>query len=48
MRRSTGTEEFVRLIEGRAIARNFAADRAMTKGYALARRARGALRGHWI
>ncbi|MFC7795879.1 polysaccharide deacetylase family protein [Streptomyces cinereoruber] len=48
VRRSTGTEEFVRLIEGRAIARNFAADRAMTKGYALARRARGALRGHWI
>ncbi len=48
VRRSTGIEEFVRLIEGRAIARNFAADRAMTKGYALARRARGALRGHWI
>ncbi len=48
VRRSTTTEEFVRLVEGRGVGRNFAADRAMTKGYALARRARGALRGHWI
>ncbi|MER8034244.1 polysaccharide deacetylase family protein [Streptomyces hydrogenans] len=48
VRRSTTTEEFVRLVEGRGVGRNFAADRALTKGYALARRARGALRGHWI
>ncbi len=45
VRRSTGTEEFARLVEGRVIARNFAADRAVTKRYALAR---GALRGRWI
>ncbi|MGW0121938.1 polysaccharide deacetylase family protein [Streptomyces sp. NPDC003327] len=48
VRRSTDIEEFTRLVEGRAIGRNFAADRAMTKGYALVRRARGAVRGHWI
>ena len=40
VRRGTGVQEFERLIEGRAIARNFARDRALTKGYALARRAR--------
>jgi peptidoglycan/xylan/chitin deacetylase (PgdA/CDA1 family) len=40
VRRSTGAEEFRRLIEGRAIARNFARDRAFTKGYAMVRRAR--------
>jgi peptidoglycan/xylan/chitin deacetylase (PgdA/CDA1 family) len=40
VRRSTGVEEFERLVEGRAIARNFARDRALTKGYALVRRAR--------
>jgi peptidoglycan/xylan/chitin deacetylase (PgdA/CDA1 family) len=40
VRRSTGVEEFGRLVEGRAIARNFAGDRALTKGYALVRRAR--------
>ena len=40
VRRSTGIEEFERLVEGRAIARNFARDRALTKGYALVRRAR--------
>jgi peptidoglycan/xylan/chitin deacetylase (PgdA/CDA1 family) len=40
VRRSTGTEEFERLVEGRAIVRNFAEDRALTKGYALVRRAR--------
>jgi peptidoglycan/xylan/chitin deacetylase (PgdA/CDA1 family) len=40
VRRSTGIEEFERLVEGRAIARNFAGDRALTKGYALVRRAR--------
>ncbi len=48
VRRSTTIEEFSRLVEGRAIGRNFAADRVLTKGYALARRARGAVRGHWI
>ncbi|MGW0828072.1 polysaccharide deacetylase family protein [Streptomyces sp. NPDC002845] len=40
VRRSTGIEEFERLVEGRAIARNFAGDRALTKGYAMVRRAR--------
>ncbi|WP_171060116.1 polysaccharide deacetylase family protein [Streptomyces montanus] len=38
--RNTGIEEFERLVEGRAIARNFARDRALTKGYAMVRRAR--------
>lgn len=42
VRRSTGIEEFERLIEGRSIARNFAKDRALTKGYAVVRRARRA------
>ncbi|MFD4505778.1 polysaccharide deacetylase family protein [Streptomyces sp. NPDC058457] len=40
VRRSTGAEEFTRLLEGRAVARNFARDRALTKGYAVLRRAR--------
>ncbi|MEU8970076.1 polysaccharide deacetylase family protein [Streptomyces monashensis] len=40
VRRGTGVEEFERLLQGRAIARTFAADRALTKGYALVRRAR--------
>ncbi|WP_149823328.1 polysaccharide deacetylase family protein [Streptomyces tailanensis] len=40
VRRSTGVEEFERLIEGRAIGRNFARDRALTKGFAMVRRAR--------
>ncbi|MFD7402978.1 polysaccharide deacetylase family protein [Streptomyces sp. NPDC059866] len=40
VRRSTGLEEFERLVEGRAIARTFARDRALTKGYAMVRRAR--------
>ncbi|MEU1272402.1 polysaccharide deacetylase family protein [Streptomyces sp. NPDC005799] len=40
VRRSTGIEEFGRLLEGRSIARTFAGDRALTKGYALVRRAR--------
>ncbi|MET7352604.1 polysaccharide deacetylase family protein [Streptomyces mirabilis] len=39
-RRSTGIEEFERLVEGRAITRNFVRDRALTKGYAMVRRAR--------
>ncbi|MER6540367.1 polysaccharide deacetylase family protein, partial [Streptomyces sp900105755] len=40
VRRSTDAAEFVRLLEGRSIARNFARDRALTKGYAVLRRAR--------
>ncbi|MEU4267386.1 polysaccharide deacetylase family protein [Streptomyces sp. NPDC026092] len=44
VRRSTGIEEFTRLVEGRAIGRTFAADRALTKGYAMVRRTRGAVR----
>ncbi|GEC06687.1 hypothetical protein SSP24_43420 [Streptomyces spinoverrucosus] len=40
VRRSTGIEEFERLVEGRTITRTFARDRALTKGYALVRRAR--------
>ncbi|GGZ06789.1 polysaccharide deacetylase family protein [Streptomyces poonensis] len=40
VRRTTSIEEFERLVEGRAIARNFARDRALTKGYAMVRRAR--------
>ncbi|MFJ3673051.1 polysaccharide deacetylase family protein [Streptomyces sp. NPDC090106] len=40
VRRGTGAEEFQRLIEGRAVARTFARDRAFTKGYAMVRRAR--------
>ncbi|MHC3475508.1 polysaccharide deacetylase family protein [Streptomyces sp. 7R007] len=40
VRRRTDSAEFARLIEGRAIARTFAGDRALTKGYALVRRAR--------
>ncbi|MFD4526390.1 polysaccharide deacetylase family protein [Streptomyces sp. NPDC058470] len=39
VRRSTGIEEFERLVQGRAIALNFARDRALTKGYAMVRRA---------
>ncbi|MFI6023376.1 polysaccharide deacetylase family protein [Streptomyces sp. NPDC051287] len=40
VRRTTDTAEFVRLLQGRAIARTFAKDRALTKGYAVLRRAR--------
>ncbi|MET7883867.1 polysaccharide deacetylase family protein [Streptomyces avermitilis] len=40
VRRSTGVEEFTRLVEGRAVALDFARDRALTKGYAMVRRAR--------
>ncbi|MFI2428286.1 polysaccharide deacetylase family protein [Streptomyces sp. NPDC018955] len=48
VRRSTSAAEFERLVEGRAVARTFARDRALTKGYAVvrrARRARGLIRG---
>ncbi|MFD8154625.1 polysaccharide deacetylase family protein [Streptomyces sp. NPDC059720] len=44
VRRDTGIEEFERTVEGRAIARTFARDRALTKGYAVVRRARRAAR----
>ncbi|WP_425841878.1 polysaccharide deacetylase family protein [Streptomyces fractus] len=44
VRRSTDVTEFERLVEGRAIGRAFAADRALTKGYAVVRRARQARR----
>ncbi|MGW0632523.1 polysaccharide deacetylase family protein [Streptomyces sp. NPDC002758] len=40
VRRTTGIDEFARLADGRAIARTFARDRALTKGYAVVRRAR--------
>ncbi|WP_306319408.1 MULTISPECIES: polysaccharide deacetylase family protein [unclassified Streptomyces] len=44
VRRSTGPTEFERLVDGRAIGRTFARDRALTKGYAVVRRARQARR----
>ncbi|MFF9487238.1 polysaccharide deacetylase family protein [Streptomyces sp. NPDC014676] len=44
VRRSTSAAEFERLVEGRAVARTFARDRALTKGYAMVRRARQARR----
>ncbi len=40
VRRSTGPEEFLRLVEGRALARTFVRDHALTKGYAVVRRVR--------
>lgn len=40
VRRTTGTEEFEKLLQGRAVPRAFVRDRALTKGYALVRRAR--------
>jgi peptidoglycan/xylan/chitin deacetylase (PgdA/CDA1 family) len=40
VRRGTDATEFARLLEGRAISRNFAKDRALTKGYAVLRRVR--------
>lgn len=40
VRRGTGVAEFERLLQGRSIARDFAKERALTKGYALVRRAR--------
>ncbi|MEV5981514.1 polysaccharide deacetylase family protein [Streptomyces sp. NPDC052114] len=40
VRRATEPEEFERLVTGRSIGRNFARDRALTKGYAMVRRAR--------
>jgi peptidoglycan/xylan/chitin deacetylase (PgdA/CDA1 family) len=40
VRRSTAIDEFARLVEGRSIARTFARDRVLTKGYAMVRRTR--------
>ncbi|MFD4974438.1 polysaccharide deacetylase family protein [Streptomyces sp. NPDC058424] len=40
VRRTTTIDEFARLAHGQAIARTFARDRALTKGYAVVRRAR--------
>jgi hypothetical protein len=46
VRRSTGVEEFERMVSGGAgaVGRNFAGDRALTKGYAVVRRTRQCLR----
>ncbi|MBP0457778.1 polysaccharide deacetylase family protein [Streptomyces montanisoli] len=44
VRRRTGIEEFGRLIDGVGVARAFAVDHALTKGYAAVRRARAATR----
>ncbi|MEU3839992.1 polysaccharide deacetylase family protein [Streptomyces sp. NPDC028635] len=40
VRRATGADEFERLLQGRAIARTYLGDRALTKGFAMVRRAR--------
>ncbi|QHC28750.1 polysaccharide deacetylase family protein [Streptomyces sp. HF10] len=40
VRRGTDAEEFARLLRGEGIGRTFAPDRALTRGYALVRRAR--------
>ncbi|MGW0608064.1 polysaccharide deacetylase family protein [Streptomyces sp. NPDC002640] len=45
VRRRTGAEEFLRLLHGRALGRNFAVDRCLTKGYATVRAARRLLPG---
>ncbi|MGW3682333.1 polysaccharide deacetylase family protein [Streptomyces prasinus] len=44
VRRSTDTAEFERLVDGRDLTRVFVQDRALTKGYAVVRRARHARR----
>ncbi|MEV5243076.1 polysaccharide deacetylase family protein [Streptomyces cinnamoneus] len=44
VRRTTGIAEFERLVEGRGIGRLFAGDRVLTKGYAVVRRSRSAIR----
>ncbi|MBL3807488.1 polysaccharide deacetylase family protein [Streptomyces diastaticus] len=45
VRRSTGPEQFGRLLECRALTRAYAPDRALTRAYAMVRRARRAARG---
>lgn len=42
VRRTTGIEEFARMVEGRSIGRDFARDRVLGKGYAVVRRTRRA------
>ncbi|MCQ4083277.1 polysaccharide deacetylase family protein [Streptomyces sp. RB6PN25] len=44
VRRSTGIEEFERLVEGRRLGFHFASDRALTRSYAIIRRTRRAVR----
>ncbi|MGW1196230.1 polysaccharide deacetylase family protein [Streptomyces sp. NPDC002536] len=44
VRRTTGIADFERMVEGRAVGRLFARDRALTKGYAIVRRSRQAVR----
>ncbi|MEU9123023.1 polysaccharide deacetylase family protein [Streptomyces sp. NPDC048506] len=44
VRHRTGTEEFARMVEGRGLVRAFARDRVLTKGYAVVRRSRQAVR----
>ncbi|MEU1313108.1 polysaccharide deacetylase family protein [Streptomyces cinnamoneus] len=44
VRRTTGIAEFERLVEGRGLGRLFAGDRVLTKGYAVVRRSRSAIR----
>lgn len=44
VRRSTDAAEFERLVDGRDLTRVFVRDRALTKGYAVVRRARQARR----
>ncbi|GGN51833.1 hypothetical protein GCM10012285_42340 [Streptomyces kronopolitis] len=44
VRRDTGIEEFARIVEGRGVLRAFARDRVLTKGYAVVRRTRQAVR----
>ncbi|RFU87324.1 polysaccharide deacetylase family protein [Streptomyces triticagri] len=44
VRRTTGIEQFTRVVEGRAVGRAYARDRALTRGYAVLRRARQARR----
>ncbi|TJZ43477.1 polysaccharide deacetylase family protein [Streptomyces piniterrae] len=44
VRQGMGADEFARIVEGRSIGRTFAGDRVLTKGYAVVRRARQAVR----
>ncbi len=44
VRRGTGAAAFARLVEGRSVARAFAVDRVLTKGFAVVRGARRAVR----
>ncbi|MBH1936609.1 polysaccharide deacetylase family protein [Streptomyces sp. AV19] len=45
VRRTTSAADFERMVHGRAVGRLFAADRALTKGYAVVRRGRQLARG---